>query len=142
MAFENQVQIPVTDYNRAIASVDCTGATPITAFTVTGDVVFKVIGVTKISCTSDGAITAEVGVTGQTAKFIAQIADAKNLVQNQIWHDNDPDETIELSSVWNEFIVSTGQDIILTTTGTFTDGDIDFYCFWYPLSEDGNVVAA
>jgi len=129
-------------YRRAIKSVDCTGATPISVFTVTGDVVLKVVGIVKTSLTTSDAITAEVGVSGNTAKLIAQVADATGLAQNEIWHDATPDATIEASSVWNEFIVSNGQDIILTTTGTVTDGDITFYCFWYPLSDDGSVVAA
>ena len=123
-------------------SVACTGATPISLFTVTGDVVLKVIGVVKTTLTTSDNITAEVGVSGNTAVFIAQVADATGLAQNEIWHDASPDATIEASSVWSEFVVSNGQDIILTTTGTVTDGVIDFYCFWMPLSSDGNVVAA
>ncbi len=131
---ELQQQIADTQYRIVFKSIDCTGATPITVFTVAGDVVLKIIGVVKTSLTTTDAITAELGVSGDTAKIIAQVADATGLTENEIWHDNSPDATIESSSVWNEFIVSNGQDVILTTTGTVTDGDITFYCFWYPLS--------
>lgn len=129
-------------YQYATKSVDCTGATPISVFTVTGDVVMAVVGVVKTALTTSDAITAELGVSGATTAFIAQVADATGLAINEIWHDASPDATIELESVWADRIVSNGQDVILTTTGTVTDGDITFYCRWYPLSSDGAVVAA
>ena len=137
-----QTQFPITDYQQTIKSVDCTGGTPITAFTVTGDVVMKVVGICKASLTGSGAITVEVGVSGNTAVLIAQIADATDLVITEIYHDATPDATIEASSVFTEWINSTGQDVIVTTTGTVTGGTIALYCFWYPLSADGNVIAA
>jgi len=129
-------------YRYATKAIDCTGATPITVFTVTGDVVMAVVGVVKTTLTTSDAITAELGVAGATTAFIAQVADATGLTQNDIWHDASPDATIELESVWADRIVSNGQDVILTTTGTVTDGDITFYCRWYPLSAGATVVAA
>lgn len=131
---------PNREWNYLSKPIDCTGTTPITTLTVTGDVVMAVIGIAKASLTSDGAITAELGVSGATTAFIAQIADAKNLITNEIWHDNSPDATIELESVWVNRIVSNGQDVILTTTGTLTAGDITFYCRWFPLSDGATVV--
>ena len=132
-------EYPITLSELATKSIDCTGATPITVFTVTGDVIVKVIGIVKTALTTSDAITAELGVSGDTAKLIAQVADATGLGQHEIWHDASPDATIEASSVWNEWIISNGQDIILTTTGTVTDGDITFYAYWAPLSSDGDV---
>ena len=129
-------------YKFATKAVDVAGATPISLFTVTGDVVLAVIGIVKTAVTTSDAITTEVGVAGNTAVIIAQVADATELALNEIWHDATPDATIELSSVWNEFVVSNGQDVILTTTGTVTDGDITFYCRWFPLSAGATVVAA
>lgn len=139
---ELQQQFPVTNYNRVIKSIVCTGATPIAVFTVTGDVQIKVIGVVKADLTTSDAITVELGVAGNTAKLIAQVVDATGMVANEIWHDATVDATVEASSVWSEFIISNGQDIILTTTGTVTAGTIAFYAYWTPLSVDGNVVAA
>lgn len=131
-----------TEYRYLNKFIDVTGATPISVFTVTGDVVMAAVGVCKAALTTSDAITVELGVSGATTAFIAQIADATDLIANEIWHDASPDATIELESVWADRIVSNGQDVILTTTGTVTDGDITFYCRWYPLSSDGNVVAA
>ena len=42
-----------------------------------------------------------------------------------------------------EFIITDGNDIQLTCGIANTNtGVIAFYCFWTPLSSDGNVVAA
>jgi hypothetical protein len=128
--------------SRVIKSATLTTPTPISLFTVTGDVAIKIIGIVKETALTSDAITASVGVEGDTAKLIALVADATALQINEIWHDATPDATIELSSVWVEWLISGGQNIILTTTGTFTAGIIDFYAYWYPLSADGNVVAA
>lgn len=129
-------------YHFVTKAADIAGATPETLFTVTGDVVLAVVGIVKTAVTTSDAITVEVGVAGNTAGIIAQVADATGLALNEIYHDATPDATIELESVWADRIVSNGQDVILTTTGTVTDGDITFYCRWYPLSSDGSVVAA
>jgi hypothetical protein len=129
-------------YKYVLKSVDCTAATPISVFTVTGDVVMAVVGIVKTALTTSDAITAELGVAGATTAFIAQVADATGLAQHEIWHDATPDATIEAESVWSDKIVSNGQDVILTTTGTVTAGAITFYCRYYPLSTDGAVVAA
>jgi hypothetical protein len=129
-------------YKFALKSADCTGATPISVFTVTGDVVLAVIGVCKDSLTTDGEITIELGVAGDTAKLILQVVDATELTVNRIWHNATPDSTIVMTTVWSEYLVSNGQDVILTTTGNVTAGTVDFYCKWYPLSADGNVVAS
>lgn len=123
-------------------TVDCTAATPVAMFTAAGDVVMAIVGVVKTALTTSDAITAEVGVAGATTAFIAQVADATGLAQHEIWHDATPDATIENESVWVDKIVSNGQDVILTTTGTVTAGSIDFYCRWYPLSAGATVVAA
>jgi hypothetical protein len=129
-------------YNFVSKSVTCTGATPLAVFTVTGDVVMAIVGIVKTALTTSDAITAELGVAGATTAFIAQVADATGLAQHEVWHDATPDATIELESVWADRIVSNGQDVILTTTGTVTAGAITFYCKWWPLSSDGLVVAA
>ena len=115
-----------------------------TLFTVTGDVIVKIFAVAKASMTSGSAITVEVGVSGNTAVLIAQIADAKDLVINEIWQDATPTNTVEAvgTPVADGIIISNGQDIILTPSGTFTAGSCDYYVSWKPLSVDGNVVVA
>ncbi len=126
----------------AIKTADPTASTPISLFTVTGNVIVRLVAVCKTTLETSDAITVEVGVTGDTAVLIAQIVDATGLAANEIWHDATPDATIEALTVLKEVIVSNGQDIILTTTGTVTVGSIEFYCFWTPLSTDGNVASA
>lgn len=112
-----------------------------TLFSVTGDVMVKLFGICRAALTSAGAITVEVGVSGNTAALIAQIADAKDLIANEVWVDATPIATLEAApaGVNDGFIVSNGQDIILTPSGTFTAGVIDFHCSWKPLSVDGKV---
>lgn len=111
-----------------------------TLFTVTGSVMVRVIG----CCTEDlaGAATLEIGISGNTAALIAQLADATTLDAGESYIDATPStvESIDLSS---GFILANGQDIIETIGSTnITDGTILFVCFWRPLSEDGLVVAA
>ena len=125
----------------AIGDFDGTG-NPATIFTVTGRVRCKLRAVVTTTLTIDATATVEVGITGNTAIFIAlTAADAPDV--NEIWHDATPDNATELESVNAERILANGQDIILTcaTANTLT-GVIRFYCEWTPISADGNVVAA
>ena len=112
-------------------------------FTVTGDVIVKVIAhVTETVVEGVGGGTIEVGITGATATIIAQ-AVATTLDVGEIWHDATPDIDIELLSVISEVILVGGPDIFATIAGqNITDGTVAFYLFWTPLSSDGNVVAA
>ena len=115
-----------------------------TLFTVTGDVIVKILAVCKETVTTSDAVTLEVGVSGNTAALIAQIADATDLAANEVWLDASPGTTLEAipSGVHWGFAISNGQNIILTPSGTFTAGIIDFYVSWKPLSVDGKVETA
>lgn len=112
-------------------------------FTVTGDVIVKILGsVTETVVEGVGGGTIEVGITGATAVIIAQ-AVATTLDVDEIWHDATPDSDIEALSVIAEHVIVGGADIFATIAGqNITDGTVAFYCFWTPLSSDGNVVAA
>lgn len=114
-----------------------------TIFTITGDVLLEVFGVCNTALTSGGAATIELGVSGNTAVLIAQ-ATATALIANEIWHDSTPTTTVEqIANTTRQFIVTNGQDALFKiTTADLTDGDVDFYALWRPLSTDGNVVAA
>lgn len=123
-----------------IGDYDGTG-NPATLFTVTGDVVLRVIAICKASLAGASA-TLEVGFTGNTAALIAQTT-ATNIDINEIWHDSTPDALVELETVGAARIVSNGQDVIQTVaTANITSGSIIYYCFWRPLSSDGLVEAA
>lgn len=110
---------------------------PYTLFTVTGLVSMRLFAV----CTTDltgASATLEVGTALSTAGLIAQTT-ATNIDANEIWHDATPDASIELSTIAAERIVK--QNVIQTVgTANITAGAITYYCFWKPLSEDGNVV--
>jgi len=125
----------------AIGDYDGTG-NPVTLFTVTGRVRCKLRAVCTTTLTIDATATVEVGISGNTAVFIAQTAgDAPDA--NEIWHDASPDNATELESVNAERILANGQDILLTVaTANVLTGVIRFYCEWTPISSDGNVVAA
>jgi Fe-S cluster biogenesis protein NfuA len=111
---------------------------PFTIFDVTGDVMLYVFGVCKTTLV--GAATIEVGVTGNTAVLIPQVADATSIAVNEGWHD----ATSILAEGFTPqiHIVGGGLDVICTiTTTNITAGVIDFYCQWRPLSSDGLVAA-
>ena len=114
-----------------------TGAT--TLFTVTGCVAVRVFGV--CGTTIEGAGTLEVGISGATAVILAQIADATDLVADEIYVDATP--TTKVEPLPSRLIIGNGQDIIQTIGSTaLTAGQITYYCLWAPISTDGNVVAA
>ena len=124
----------------AIGDIDGSGD-PFTIFTVTGDVIVKVIGICTTSLV--GAGTVEVGITGGTALILAQVANATTIDAGQIWHDAAVDAKVELASVMVEKIVSGGSDIIGTSgTADITAGVIKFICLWKPISEGSSVAAA
>ena len=124
----------------AIGDHDGTGD-PFTIFTVTGNVLVRVLAI----CTTNlaGNATLEVGITGDTAEILAQVADAEAIDAGEIWHDATVDSGCKTSSVLAQKIIANGADIIGTVgTANITAGVIDFYCYWQPLSEGSSVVAA
>jgi len=106
-----------------------------TVFTVTGDVLVTVWGQCKTNIA--GAGTMEMGIVGNTAILIAQIADATDLDAGENWVDAAP-ETV--SALPGTFILNNGADVILTIgTADLTAGVVDFYCTWRPLSSGSSV---
>lgn len=140
-------ELPVSFWGSNCArklATDMTVASPVSVFTVTGDVLMVVFGICKTALTvSGGTPTIEVGVSGNTAAFIPSTT-ASLLVANEIWFDATPDASVEDLAALSVFGVSDGQDAIITVggTGTVDTGAVDFYCFWYPLSEGASVVPA
>ena len=122
----------------AIGDYDGTG-NPATIFTVTGVVEVALIAVCTTSV-EGASSTIEVGTAKLTTGLIA-LTTATNLIINEIWHDNSPDSSVELSSVAARSICM--QDIILTVRiANATAGVIKFILLWQPISSDGNVVIA
>ena len=108
-----------------------------TLFTVTGNVLVSVFGICDTNLAGSGA-DFEVGVTGNTAGLIAQIADAEDLGDGDIYIDGTPE--VGVAPVPSTFILNDGLDILLKITGAaVTAGVVDWYCLWRPLSSDANV---
>ncbi|KKN19517.1 hypothetical protein LCGC14_0945040 [marine sediment metagenome] len=116
-----------------------------TIFTLTGDVLIQTFGICDVALESGGVAKIELGVSGDTAAFIAQ-ATATELIANEVWIDATPTLTKEIldpAAVPRTWIVANGQDVILTISAAdLTAGDIDFYALWRPLSPGASVVAA
>lgn len=122
----------------AIGDHDGTGD-PFDIFTVTGLVRARIFGFCTTNLT--GAATLEIGTAKDTDGVIAQIADATALDANEIYHDGNPDNSVELMTVAPEKII--GEDVIGTVgAANITAGVVDFYAIWYPLSPDGDLIVA
>jgi len=112
---------------------------PATLFTVTGDVLLYIMALCKTSLA--GAATLEVGLAGNTAVLLAQIANTTNLDKNMNWLDATPAIGEGQAPVFHP--ISGGLDVIQTVgTANITAGEIDYYGFWRPLSSNGLVVPA
>ena len=90
---------------------------------------------------SGAAANIRMGIAGGTDAIIADTV-ATALDAREIWHDTSPDSEIEAISVVREFVVSDGNDVILTLSAQVDSGAITFYCYWIPLSITGQVSSA
>jgi hypothetical protein len=107
-----------------------------TLFTVTGDCLVSVFGICNTDLT--GAATIEVGVTGNTAGLIAQVADATALDDGDVWVDATP--AVGVEAIPTTFVLNDGADIILTIGSTaVTAGQVDFYITYRPLEDSASI---
>lgn len=137
---------PITYNGHLVASktIAYTGATGLgaqgatTLFTVTGDVIASVFAV----CSEDLAgatATIEVGVSADTASFIAQTT-ATNIDNGEVWVDTIPGKNQPVPA---DQVIAGGADIIETiATADITNGTLTYYCLWVPLNASSSVVAA
>ncbi len=116
-----------------------TGAVGLTTlFTVTGTVAVRLFGVVSGTDVT-GSGTIEAGISGNTAALLAQVAGTA-LDVGEIWTDNAPSTVEGLPALQ---ILTAGTDIIQTiASDTLTAGTLTYYCLWFPISSDGNLVAA
>ena len=127
------------------AYADLTGYDTAAAFTVTGDVMVRVVGVvggTGITSTS-GTTTLAIGTT-ELAKSIIAASDVDNaqFAATDVWVDSAPvNDSQAMTNSW--IIIGGGADIILTgSADDLTAGTLTLYCEWIPLSAGAMVVAA
>lgn len=117
-----------------------TGA--INLFTVTGNMVVRLVAYCTEDLVSAGGGTIEVGVASNTAGIIAQTT-ATNLDNNEIWYNATPVAGVTNITNIAQFVVVNGADIILTIgTATITDGTIQFALYFQPLDATSAAVAA
>lgn len=108
-----------------------------TLFTVTGDVLITIWGKCTTNMAGSGA-EFEVGVTGNTAGLIAQIADVEDLDAGDVYIDATPE--VGTVAIPGARFIAGGLDVLLKiTNATITGGVVTWYCLWRPLSSDGLV---
>ena len=140
--FISEVQVPRKEIK---TYSDLNGYASAAAFTVTGDVLVKVVGVvggTGITCQS-GTTQLSIGTTENDAEIIAATTiDGSDFAASDVWVDNDPDDDCATMDD-NWVVVGGGADIMLTRSfDDLTAGALTLYCLWKPLSADGNVTPA
>lgn len=122
-----------------------TGYDTAASFTVTGDVMVRVVGIvgaTAITSTS-GTTTLAVGTTEiTTAILAASTIDNTQFAATDVWVDSSPaNDSERMTEDW--VIIGGGADIILTrSVDDITAGSLTLYCWWIPLSSGATVVAA
>jgi hypothetical protein len=124
-----------------------TGASPVSFFTVTGDVLVRVyatVGTALASTLNNGTLA--LGVSGNTGACIAATtADGTNFAAGTVWAgDTSPAVKGEaLSAGALNGVLIKDEDIICTVaTNSMTAGTMEIYCEWIPLSAGASVVAA
>ena len=126
----------------AVGDHDGTGD-PANLFTVTGDVIVKLIAVCTADLTFDANATIEVGIAGGSEIIATTDLTVSALTARELWNDTTPTLEIELLSTSKDYIITDGNDIQLDCgVANVTGGTIVFYCYWTPLSTDGDIVAA
>lgn len=116
------------------------GAGALTLFTVTGDIIIRMIPVCDTNVVSAAAADIELGVIGDTDAMLASTL-ATDLDAREIWIDAAPDSEIEPLDAMREYIVTDGNNVILTLDAQVDSGVIVFYAWWIPMSTNANLVA-
>jgi len=124
---------------KALTFANNNGQVPL--FTVTGDVIVRIVAVVKTNCGSTGGCNVSVGIAADVDAIIP-VTDITLLAAQEIWHDATPDSEIEALGAMREHIVSDGNDVTLNSSAADNSGAITFYCFWTALSSGATVVAA
>lgn len=110
----------------------------VTLFTVTGKVAVNVYGFCTEDLASAGGGTLELGFASQTATLADQQL-ATAIDNHEVWHEG----LIAIGALVAFHFHPTDQDVILTIgTADVTNGTIEFYCNWVPISSNGDLVAA
>jgi len=109
-------------------------------FTVTGTVLCAILGICTTDLTSGGAATIELGTSEDTSILAASLG-FDSLDDGFAWVTGDADTEVDFATMVWAIVddVDLGYNI---DAADMSDGVIDFYCFWVPISDNGDVVAA
>lgn len=116
---------------------------PTTIFKVTGEVAVRCYGVCTTTIVGAGSI--ELGVTGNTAKLIAKIVNATDLIVDEAWLGATPTDVraFAISDLPATTVLTNGSDIIETLgTADITAGELYYICMWRAITEGSSVVSA
>lgn len=113
----------------------------VNVFTVTGDVGVRIFPICKTNVASAAAGNIELGTSNDVNAMIASTIGTE-LDANDIWIDSTPTTEIEALDTSRDYIISNSDDVILTLSAQIDSGVVDFVCYWFPISDDGLVVAA
>jgi hypothetical protein len=130
----------VRDYGSGnVVTKDITydGSVSYDAFTVTGEIAVKVIGVVTTALTNHGDGTS-VGTATSAAGLIASTAGTAMQTIDQIWTDNAPSKFESYPSTYSLL----NENIAVVGTANLAAGVVKLYAFWKPISSDGNLVAS
>jgi hypothetical protein len=137
--FQGYLGLEKTSIQQDITFSNDTGT--IILFTVTGDVIVWVLPVVTTDLASASSSDIRLGVLGNTDAMIVDSM-ATDFDARQLWFRQHPNSEIEPLDAVRSYIVTDGNDIVLTLSDQVDSGAMRFYCYWAPLSSDGNVVAA
>ena len=113
----------------------------VSVFTVTGDVLVRIIPVITTDLVPNTSANLRLGVVGNTDAMIVD-SDVDDLDERGIWIDQTPDNEIEPTDRIRDYIIADGNDVVLTLSAQVNSGVIRFYCFWTGLSAGSSVVSA
>jgi len=101
-------------------------------------VAVKIVPRCTTNLTSAAGANIEMGVASDTDAIIASTV-ATAIDNNDFWVDASPDSAIEALSNRREYMITNGENVILTLDAQVDTGVIRFWCAWYPLSDTGYV---
>lgn len=113
----------------------------VNVFTVTGDVLIRIIAVVTTNVVPNTTANIRLGVIGNTDAMIVDTSSA-DLDAREIWNDSGVTNEIESADSVRSYIVTDGNDVVLTLSAQVNSGVIRFYCFWTPLGNGGKVANA
>ncbi len=129
-----------TPQRKTVTFSNTTGV--VNLFTVTGFVRVKVYARCKTAVASVGGTNGSLGVVDEAAGFIAD-TDMTALAAGEVWKDTSPTEKLNMyNDAVFDYVLSDGQDVILTLSAQADSGVMEFAAVYEALSSDGAVVAA